>query len=81
MLQGLGGGALIWSVAVQWVPRPWVFLVWCKPRSAPTCVLPVATLHELYSSLKWLLLVLGLEIPMQSCESRLAATSAGPGAT
>ena len=38
---------------------------WCRPRSAPTCVLPWATLPELYSNLRWLL-VLGLEIPRRS---------------
>ena len=39
------------------------FLEWCRPRSAPTCVLPAATLPELQSTLRWLLFVLGLEIP------------------
>ena len=34
----------------------------CRPRSAPTCVLPEATLPKLESNLKWLLLVLDLEI-------------------
>ena len=32
----------------------------------PTCVLLRATLPELLSNLRWLLLVLGLEIPRQS---------------
>ena len=39
---------------------------WCRPRSAPTCVSPGATLPELWSNLRWLLLVLGLEIHWQS---------------
>ena len=42
------------------------FPKWCRPRSAPTCVLPGATLPELYSNLRWLLLVLVLEIPRQN---------------
>ena len=42
------------------------FLGWCGLRSAPACVLPGSTLHELQSSLSWPLLVLGLEIPRQS---------------
>ena len=36
---------------------------WCRPRSACTCVLPRATLHELWGNLRWLLFVLGLGIP------------------
>ena len=39
---------------------------WCRPRSAAMYVLPGATLHELYRNLRWLLLVLGLEIPKRS---------------
>ena len=39
---------------------------WYRPRSAPTCVLPWATLPKLQSNLRGLLLVLGLEIPRES---------------
>ena len=56
---------------------------WCRLRSAPTCVLPRATLPELYSNLSWLVLVLGLEISRQSQAVNLGwllAVSAGPGA-
>ena len=42
------------------------FLGWCGLRSAPACVLPGSTLHELQSSLSWPLLVLGLEIPRKT---------------
>ena len=39
---------------------------WCRPRSVPIRVFPGAALPELLSNLRWLLLVLGLEIPRQS---------------
>ena len=39
---------------------------WCRSRSAPTCFMFMAILPELYSNLRLLLLVLGLEIPRQS---------------
>ena len=42
------------------------FPSWCRPMSDPTCVLPGATLPELQSNLRWLLFLLGLEIPRQS---------------
>ena len=41
-------------------------------RSALTCVLPRAILPEIESNLRWLLLVLGLEIPRQSQAVNLA---------
>ena len=65
-MQGQGVGTLTWSVAVQWICRLWGFPEWCRPRSAPTCALPGATLPDLQSNLRWLLLVLGLEIPWRS---------------
>ena len=39
---------------------------WYMPRSGPTCVLPRATLPEVQSNLRWLLVVLGFEIPRRS---------------
>ena len=37
-----------------------------RPRSASTCFLPRATLPEVQSNLRWLLVVLGFEIPRRS---------------
>ena len=42
------------------------FPLWCKPRSPPTYVFSEATLPELLGNLRWLLLMLGLDIPRQS---------------
>ena len=39
---------------------------WCRSRSAPTCFMFMAILPEVYSNLRLLLLVLGLEMPRQS---------------
>ena len=52
---------------------------WCKPSLAPSCVLPQATLPELYSNLRWLLLVLGLEIPRRSQAVNLGQLLLVPG--
>ena len=58
------------------------FSGWCKPSSAPTCVLPRATLHELQSNLQMAATRVGLggfqEKP--NCDPKLAATSGQPGA-
>ena len=55
----------------------------CRPRSAPTCVLPGATLHELQSNLKMAATCHGLggSQAKPNYEPRLAAANAGPGAT
>ena len=58
-----GGGAPVWSVAVHWVHRLWGFPGGAGQGQPPPLFGLWATLHELYSNLRWLLLVLGLEIP------------------
>ena len=56
---------------------------WCRLRSAPTCVLPGATLHKLQSNLQMAATCAGLgdTQAMPICACRLAAASANPGAT
>ena len=51
--------------------------------SPTTCALPEATLHELQSNLQMAAICAGLGDAQErpSCEPRLAAASAGPGAT
>ena len=55
---------------------------WCRPRSAPTCVLPRA-LHELQSNLQMAATCAGLEVPgvKPSHEPQLATATARPEAT
>ena len=65
-VQGQGGGAQMWSGAVHWVHRPWGFLDGTGQGQPPLVFCPGPTLPELESSLRWLLLVLGLEISKQS---------------
>ena len=61
----LGDGALMWSVAVHWVHWPWG--IWGRAdEGQPSPVSPWGTLPELYSNVRWLLLVLGLELPKGS---------------
>ena len=58
-MQGQGGGAPMWSVAVHWV-RGVSRVVWAK--ISPNLCFAWGTLPEPYSNLRWLLVVLGLEI-------------------
>ena len=55
---------------------------WYKPSSAPTRVLPRATLHDLQSNLQMAPACVGLggSQAKPSCEPRLADASARPGA-
>ena len=39
---------------------------WSRPKSAPTYILPRSTLPDLQSNLRWLLLVVSLEIPSRA---------------
>ena len=52
---------------------------WCRPRSAPTCVLPRAALPE-QSEMAATCAGLGDSQVKPSCETNLAAASAQPGA-
>ena len=63
-MQGQGGGAPTWSVAVHWVCWPWCFPGGTgQGQFSPHLCFAWGTLPELQSNLSGLLLVLGLESP------------------
>ena len=78
---GQDGGAPMWSVVVHWVRRFWDFLGDAAPRSAPTCVPPVATLYKLQSNLQIAATCAGPGDSQAKLngECRLAAASPGLG--
>ena len=61
-VQGQGGGAPMWSVAVHCACGDWGFPGGAGQGQSPP-VFAWGPLSELHSNLRWLLLVLGLEIP------------------
>ena len=71
-MQGQGGDAPRWSIAIHWVCWPWGLL----GDTAPTCVLSKAPCLSCKSILRWLLTSAGLRDPQVklSCDSTLAAT-------
>ena len=77
-VQGKGGGALLWSVAVHWVLRLWGFPKRCKPKGPPPVFCPRATIHELQSNLLMAATCAGLGSSQAkpSFEPRLAVASA-----
>ena len=79
-LQGEGGGAPMWSVAVHWVHWPWGFL----GGAGQGQTLPVFCLGPPYLNYKEFEMAatcagLGDSQGKPSCDSRLAASSAVPG--
>ena len=59
-MQGQGGGALMWSVAVHWVCRLWGFLAGAGKGQPPPvfCLGPLGVSYKVIC--KWLHLVQGL---------------------
>ena len=76
-MQGQGGGALIWSVTVHWVYWPWGFPGGAS-QSQPQPVFCPGLLPELEPSQMTASCAGHRDTQAkQSCESRLAAASAG----
>ena len=80
-MQGQNGGAATWSVAAHWVPWPWSFLGGAGHSQAPPvfCLGPPCLAIE-QSEMAATCARLGDSQVKPSCESRLAAASAKPGA-
>ena len=76
-MQGKGGGAPLWSVAVHWVCRLWSLLGSARQDQLPPVFCPIAQ-HELQSNLQMPATCAGLRHSQvkPSCEPRLAAASA-----
>ena len=64
-MQEQGGGLPTWSAAVHWVRWLWGFQV-LQAKVSPHLCFAWGTLPGLKSNLRWLLLVLGLDIPRRS---------------
>ena len=62
-VQGQGGGGLMWSVAIHWVHRLWGFPGGAD-QGQPSPVFHLGPPCMNYKAIcRWLLLVLGLEVP------------------
>ena len=80
-MQGQGGSALMWFVAVHWVHWPWDFPGGTDRGQPPLCFAqdqPASTVNQ--SEMAATCAGLGDSQVKPSCESRLVAASAGPGA-
>ena len=77
-MQGQGGGAPMWSVAVHCACGDWGFPGGAGQGQSPP-VFAWGPLSELHSNLRWLLLVLGLEIPRRSQAVNLGQLLLVPG--
>ena len=79
-MQGQGGGAPTWSVAVCWVCRLWGFLGGAGQGQPPPVFFPGSPGVSYTAVCRWLLLVLGLYyfwlLVEPKCDPKLAAASA-----
>ena len=65
-MQRQGGGALVWSVAVHWVHRLWGFQGGAGQGQPVPMFHPGPPSMSYKAICRWLLHVLGLEVPRQS---------------